>query len=201
MWGAALAGAYAVFVRFYHAAGGQIGLPGTIHPDFADTFARANYAAGLLILVGGLACLVLTHHALRRVPRRSPVAAGRTVPPWVLGPLCVAPVLLGAIYAGAHAISGVVTKLLDLAAPGTITYPGVFLEFDRTAVALWDILFYEPWFLAMGLCLYLSAWRYLRDHGATRAALRRLTWLCATGATALGGYSIWLVVTDITIIG
>ena len=41
----------------------------------------------------------------------------------------------------------------------------------------WDVLFYEPWFLVMGILLILTAWGYRVDptpHTATTTASRRL---------------------------
>ncbi|QVQ53652.1 hypothetical protein J4H86_07985 [Spiractinospora alimapuensis] len=200
LWGAGLAAGYAVLVRFYQAAGGEIGLSGTMKEEFAAGFGMASYAAGLLILLAGLACLVLTRPALRRVPRRSPVAAGGAVSPWILGPLCLAPVVAGGAYAVSHAISGTITKGMDLVNPGTVNYPDVWANLDRTSVALWDIFLYEPWFLAMGVCLLLSAWRYLRDHGASDALLRRLALGCVVVVVGLAAFSVWLTVMDMTVI-
>lgn len=200
LWGAGLAAGYAVLVRFYQAAGGEIGLPGTMKPEFAAELGMASYAAGLLILVGGLACLVLTRPVMRRVPRWSPVAAGDEVSPWILGPLCLAPVVAGGIYSASHAVFGIITKVMDLVSPGTVHYPDVWVNLDRTSAALWGILFYEPWFLVMGICLLLSAWRYLRDHGTSERLLARLGLGCGVAVVGLAAFSVWLTVMDVTVI-
>jgi hypothetical protein len=90
VWGIA----YAVFVRFYQAAGGTIGLAGRF--EDADGFRRASLFAGLLILVAGLGALALVRPWGLRIPR------------WLL----LAPALAGSVYAMAHALVAYVSKTL-----------------------------------------------------------------------------------------
>src|SRR5918999_1410671 len=52
LWGLGLAVFYAVFVRFYQAAGGRIGLPARITEP--ERMQQASYVAGLVVLVGGI---------------------------------------------------------------------------------------------------------------------------------------------------
>lgn len=198
-WGFGLAAGYAVFVRFYHAAGGTIGMPGRLEPSVAGDFAMASYLAGLLILVGGLACLYLALPRVRAIPRWFPSRPGEQIPAWLLAPLCLVPTLIGAVYAVAHALLGVTTKILDLFGVVWLEYSDLWQELDRTALALWDILFYEPWFLAMGVCLALCGLRYLRDLGFSAHAVRRLAWALAGGAVLLAVAGIGMLAMDGTL--
>ena len=156
-WGFALAVGYAVFVRFYQAAGGRIGLNGDPGPDVE----WASYVAGLLVLVGGAACLVLTRKQLRTVPRWVPGLAGREAPRRLVAALCVAPTLLGGVLAVAHGAGGGLAKALELAGAGRASiHPDATAPEPVVVDAVWEVLFYEPWFTAMGVCLLLSAVRY-----------------------------------------
>lgn len=67
-WGFALGVGYAVLVRFYHAAGGQIGVAGEVSEQYVATLQMVSYLTGLVILVGAGACLVLTHRQFRVFP-------------------------------------------------------------------------------------------------------------------------------------
>src|SRR5579859_443672 len=80
---------YAVFVRFYQAAGGTIGLDGPRPPGLS----WASYTAGVAILVGAAACAVLTMPSLRTVPAWSPIARGRRAPRWAVIAFCAVPAL------------------------------------------------------------------------------------------------------------
>jgi hypothetical protein len=160
-WGLGLAVFYAVFVRFYQAAGGRIGLPERITDP--DRVRFASYLAGLLILVGGAACVVLTRRRTAALPR-----------PLVLVAV-VAPVVAGGVFALAHGVAGVVMNVLDLTGVLTLDKP---LLADptpavRAADAWWNILFYQPWFVAMGVCLLLCARAYARAAGFGPSTVRR----------------------------
>ncbi|MBB4934825.1 hypothetical protein F4561_005719 [Lipingzhangella halophila] len=196
-WGFGLAVGYAVFVRFYHAAGGTIGIPGQL--ESPHVFAMASYLAGLLILVGGLACLYLALPRVRAIPRRFPWRPGEQIPAWLLVPLCLLPTLIGAVYAVAHALIGFSTKTLDLFGLVRLEYPDVWQNLDRTAMALWEIFFYEPWFLAMGVCLALCGLRYLRDLGLGARTVRSAAWALAGAAVLLAVAGTGALVLDGTL--
>jgi hypothetical protein len=178
-WGLGLAVFYAVFVRFYQAAGGRIGLPEQI--TNAGRFHLASYLAGLLILVGGAACVVLTRRWTPALPR-----------PLVLVTV-VAPVVTGGVFALAHGVAGVVMNVLDLT--GVITLDKPLLADPTPAVraadAWWNILFYQPWFAAMGACLLLCALAYARAVGIRPRTIRRAG--IAVAAVTAAGIALTLV--------
>lgn len=134
----------------------------------------ANYVAGLLILVGGLACLFLTQPRIRLIPGRSPVLAGKPIPRPLMLIGCLSPVLLGGVFAVAHGIAGIITQSMELCGVIHVDYPSDWVTLDVTELNLWSIFFYEPWFLAMGICLIFSALEYLRDTGSTEVTIRRM---------------------------
>lgn len=196
VWGLLLAVFYAVFVRFYQAAGGTIGLGGSVPRDL-PTFQFTSFVAGVVILLGGVACLVLTTPRLRRAPAWLPMSGGREVPAALLVPLCAVPVLVGGLYAVVHGLGGGVTKLLALLGVAQVPLPTeAWVNLDPVALFLWDLLLYEPWFLAMGVCLLLSLRRYATDEGVSRTAIQRAGRVCtalvAVGTTAF----VWMIVTD-----
>jgi hypothetical protein len=58
----------------------------------------------------------------------------------------------------------------------------------RAADAWWNILFYQPWFAAMGLCLLLCARAYARAAGFRPSTVRRAAigaLIAAVACTAL----------------
>jgi hypothetical protein len=171
-WGLGLAVFYAVFVRFYQAAGGRIGLPERITDPERLHF--ASYLAGLLILVGGAACFVLTRRWTATLPR-----------PLVLVAV-VAPVVAGGVFALAHGVAGVVMNVLDLTGVLTLDKPLLAdpTPAARAADAWWNILFYQPWFAAMGVCLLLCARAYVRAAGFGPSAVRRASVGAGAGALA-----------------
>jgi hypothetical protein len=186
VWGLVLAVLYAVLVRFYQASGGTIGLAGSV-PRYPDRLQAASYAAGVLILLGGLACLLLSAPFLRRFPGWLPLVGGRSVPAAVTTVLCAAPALAGGLYAIVHGIAGWTTKLLGLV---EIHYPvEAWARIDVTGMDVWSLLFYEPWFLAMDTCLVLSLGAFARASGARPSTLRRTGTLCGVivglGAVAM----------------
>ncbi|GIG71482.1 hypothetical protein [Phytomonospora endophytica] len=194
-WGFGVAAFYAIAVRFYQAAGGEIGMAGEMLPEHAAGAGMASYLAGLLILLGGVACLYLGLPEVRRIPRWFPVGGGREIPGVLLRPLCLTPVLVGAVFAVAHAFVGTTTKAAALLGVMEIPYPDVWAWIDEDATAWWDLAFYEPCFLLLGVFLHLSAVRYLRATG--REAVARWTTVvsavCAVGFAAVG---IWMVASD-----
>lgn len=194
-WGFAAAAFYAIFVRFYQAAGGQLGMAGEMLPEHAAGGRTASYLAGLLILLGGVACLYLALPAVRRIPRWFPLGGGREIPGAILRPLCLAPVLAGSVFAVAHAFTGMITKSLALLGVIEIPYPDVWAWHDTTASAWWDLLFYEPWFLLLGVLMHLAARRYLLDTGR-RSVTVWVTGLSAGLAVVLATVGVWMVATD-----
>lgn len=195
-WGLALAVFYAVFVRFYQAAGGTIGLGGSAPADPAALQA-ASYAAGLLILLGGVACLMLGYPLARCWPAWVPGVGARAVTPWLLVPLCAVPALVGGLFAVVHGLGGWSTKFLELVGVIDIAYPAdAWVTLDVTAMDLWSVLFYEPWFLAMGVSLCLSVRAYARSLGIGEKALRRATRGCLGLVAAGTAVTVWMVVFD-----
>ncbi|MFE4632987.1 hypothetical protein ACFRJ1_06365 [Streptomyces sp. NPDC056773] len=173
-WGFGLAVGYAVFVRFYQGAGGTIGVPGTSTPESLPSWYMANYVAGLIILLGGVACLFLTQPRVRTIPHRSPLLPGQQIPKPVMLAVCLSPVLLGGVFGVAHGIAGAFTQLLELCGAIEVNYPDDWATLNVTSMNLWNILFYEPWFVAMGVCLLGSARRYLRDTGSAEDVIDRV---------------------------
>ncbi|MFG2296379.1 hypothetical protein [Streptomyces sp. NPDC048603] len=173
-WGFGLAAGYAVFVRFYQGAGGTIGVPGTSTPESLPSWYMANYVAGLIILLGGVACLFLTQPRVRTIPHQSPVLPGKQIPKPLMLAACLSPVLLGGVFSVTHGVAGAFTHLLELCGAIEMDYPDDWETLNVTSMNLWNILFYEPWFIAMGVCLLCSALRYLRDTGSTEDAIGRV---------------------------
>ncbi|HEY1179169.1 MAG TPA: hypothetical protein VGF17_23695 [Phytomonospora sp.] len=194
-WGFGVAAFYAIAVRFYQAAGGELGLAGEMLPEHAADTRMASYLAGLLILLGGVACLYLGLPEVRRIPRWFPLGSGREIPGWLLRPLCLAPVVAGAVFAVAHAIVGFATKGAALLGVMEIPYPDAWARIDEEATAWWDIAFYEPCFVLLGVFLHLSAVRYLRATGRESVA-RWTTIVSAVCAVVFGAVGIWMVATD-----
>ncbi|MEV0644800.1 hypothetical protein AB0I28_06015 [Phytomonospora sp. NPDC050363] len=193
-WGFGFAAFYAIFVRFYQAAGGGLGMAGEMAPEHQAATQMSSYLAGLLILLGGVACLYLGVPAVRRIPRWFPVGGGREIPGTLLLPLCLTPVVAGAVFAVAHAVVGVSTKSLALLGVIDIAYPDAWARIDETATAWWDLAFYEPCFLVLGVCLHFSAVAYLRDTGRRTAAV--WTTRVSVGFVAvLAAVGVWMVAT------
>lgn len=194
--GFALAVFYAIFVRFYHAAGGTIGMGGMVPRD-PPTIQFASFVAGLIILLGGVGCLMLTRPALRCVPAWVPVFGGRELPTALLATLCGFPALVGGVYAVVHGLGGIVVNLLSVLGLAEIPIPaGVWLNLDSSTMAWWELFFYEPWFVAMGMCLLLSVRRYALDKGVAAATVRRVGFVCTGLALAGGAAFVWMIVTD-----
>lgn len=191
-WGLALGVWYAVFVRFYQASGGRIGLPGNIRSG--EGFHSASYWAGVLILVGGGACFALTNSSVRRWPRWVPAYGGKTWPRHLVTLLVLAPCALGGVFATMHGIGGLVTNALELCGAISIDRP---LVIDPSPAVtregdLWNLFVYEPWFLAMGLTLLAAVWNHVVGSGWSRLHVRRLfvaIWV------AVAGLSLFAIIT------
>jgi hypothetical protein len=145
--------AYAVLVRGYQGLGGTIGLSGTFeHPE---AMRRASLLAGAGILLVGIGALALVRPWGARLPR------------W----LVIAPALAGSAYAAAHALTAYVTKPLHLLGVVHLRFEG-WATRRETSQFLWDLLFYEPWFLGLGILVTLGAVHHHRRTGGSARARR-----------------------------
>ena len=168
-WAAYAAGAwaiaYAVAVRGYQAAGGTLGLPGTF--DDPDAMRRASLLAGVGILLAGVGALALVRPWGLRLPR------------W----LVIVPALAGSALAASHALTAYVTKPLHLLGAIQLDFKG-WAHVDEQALIWWDLLFYEPWFLGLGVLVTLGALHHHERTGGSEAARHRL--VVGTAAATLG---------------
>lgn len=162
---------YAVFVRFYQAAGGAIGMSGLPrNPELG--FYMASYLAGVLIMICGFILLGLVKPWGRTVPAWVPWIAGKPIHRAII----LIPTLLCTAFLLAHGASGIVTRALFLAGIISINLPEQYwIDIDLHGMALWDLLVYEPWFLVMGLLSGLTAAHYAQASGISLSALRRGT--------------------------
>jgi hypothetical protein len=158
--------AYAVGVRFYQAAGGTVGLPGTLEDP--DAVRLASLLAGIGILLAGLGALALVRPWGLRFPRL----------------LVEIPALIGAGYAVAHALVAYVTKPLHLAGVVELEFRG-WARVDESGLIWWDLLFYEPWFLGLGVLVTLGVVHHHRRTGGSERGLRRLLGVAAAWTLAL----------------
>jgi hypothetical protein len=171
----AWAAAYAIGVRGYQGLGGTLGLAGT----FADPagMRRASLVAGAGILLVGFGALAFVRPWGLKLPR------------W----LVIVPALTGSAYAAAHALTAYITKPLDAAGVIELHFHG-WAHRDETAQFLWDLCFYEPWFLGLGVLVTLGALHHHRRTGGSARTERRLVALTVVGALALTAYAVALVV-------
>ncbi|MEC0175087.1 DUF3995 domain-containing protein [Paenibacillus favisporus] len=164
--GCLLAVMYAVIVRFYQAAGGTIGLPGKLANP--EGFQMASYIAGVAVMLAGFFLLGLVKPWGKKVPQWVPLIGGRSIHPL----LFLVPTLIGSAFVTAHGVSGVITKFLHLVGAITIHFPG-WNVIDIHGLIIWDLLFYEPWFIVMGILASLAAWNYAHDFQKLRPFLKR----------------------------
>ena len=165
---AAWAIAYAVGVRFYHAAGGTIGLSGT--PDDPGAWHQASFNAGVFLLLVGLGSLAFVQRW------------GLWIPRW----LVIVPALTGSAVALAHGLTAYVTKPLHAMDVITIDFRG-FNADNETSLILWDLLFYEPWFLGLGALVTAGALYHHDRTGGSRVGRRGLL-----AYTALATLAVWV---------
>jgi hypothetical protein len=173
---AAWAAAYAVGVRFYHAAGGEIGLHSTF--ENPGEFQRASLNAGIFLLLVGIGALAFVRPWGLKLPR------------W----LVIVPALAGSAVAIAHALTAYVTKPLHALGVIEIEFAGQ-TEIDERALILWDLLFYEPWFLGLGLLVTAGALHHHERTGGSRLGRRGLLALTAAATLAVWIYACVVVVT------
>ena len=167
--------AYAVGVRGYQGLGGTLGLAGTFEDP--DAMRQASLIAGLGILLVAIGALALVRPWGLRLPR------------W----LVIVPALTGSVYAMTHALTAYVTKPLHALGVVELRFDG-WAQRDETAQFLWDLLFYEPWFLGLGVLVTLGTLHHHRRTGGSLRAERRLVILTASATLALTALSCAVVV-------
>ena len=170
----AWAAAYAIGVRGYHGLGGTVGLAGTFEDP--DGMRQASLIAGAGILLVGVGALAFARPWGLRLPR------------W----LVIVPALAGSAYAAAHALTAYVTKPLHALGVVELRFDG-WAQRDETAQFLWDLMFYEPWFLGLGVLVTLGAVHHHRRTGGSARAERRLVALTVLATLALTAFSCALV--------
>ncbi|MBS4200860.1 DUF3995 domain-containing protein [Bacillus sp. FJAT-49732] len=160
---------YAVFVRFLEATGGGI-ISTYGQMEDPEALAMASYIAGVAIMFCGFCLLGLVRPWGKKVPQWIPLIGEKNIHPLVL----LTPTLLGTAFLLAHAVSGMLTKAFFLAGIITIDFPG-WAELNTRSLALWDLFFYEPWFLIMGLLAGLSAAHYALTSAIRLTVIKRFT--------------------------
>ncbi|MBB6733956.1 DUF3995 domain-containing protein [Cohnella zeiphila] len=163
--GCAWALLYAVLIRFYQAAGGTIGLPGTIHDP--DAFRQASYNAGVAITVCAFILLALANPGRRALFPRIPWIGRRRVQRFAL----LAPTLFFSCILLAHGVAGMLRNVLFLTGSISIDLP-LFDTVNLRLFSLWDLLVYELWFLIMGVLSGLAAAHYAQSSGVSPSAIR-----------------------------
>ena len=121
---------YALGVRLYQGLGGTIGLAGRSR---TPGMRRASLRPARILAVG-IGALAFVRPWGLQLPR------------W----LVIVPALAGSAYAMAHALTAYVTKPLDALGVDRPRVPRLGGR-RRGAQFLWDLLFYEPWFLLLGV--------------------------------------------------
>jgi hypothetical protein len=167
--------AYAVGVRGYQGLGGTLGLSGT----FSDPagMRRASLAAGAFLLLVGIAALALVRPWGLRLPR------------W----LVLVPALAGSSFAMAHALTAYVTKPLHALDIIQLEFEG-WARRNETSQFLWDLLFYEPWFLLLGMLVTLASVHHFRRTGGSAAGSWRLLALTTLATVLLTAWACALVI-------
>ena len=131
-------------------------------------FERASLQAGAFLLLVGIGALAFVRPWGLRLPR------------W----LVIVPALAGSVFAMAHALTAYVTKPLHLLGATDLEFRG-WRTLDEGEMIAWDLLFYEPWFLALGLLVTAGALHHHRRTGGSEAARRRLVAVTAAGTLGL----------------
>jgi hypothetical protein len=167
--------AYALGVRLYQALGGTVGLAGTFEDP--EGMRRASLAAAGGILLVGVGSLALVRPWGLRLPR------------W----LVIAPALAESAYVASHALTAYATKPLHAFGVVELQFRG-WATRDETAQFAWDLLFYEPWFLGLGVLVTLGALHHHRRTGGSARAAHRLAWLTVGGVLLLSAIACAIVV-------
>ena len=105
----------------------------------------------------------------------------------------IVPALVGSAYAMAHALTAYVTKPLDALDVVHLRFDG-WATRNQTGQFLWDLLFYEPWFLGLGVLVTLGAIHHHRRTGGSAHTEHRLLVLTAAAAIALTAIACGIVV-------
>ncbi|KKO54812.1 DUF3995 domain-containing protein [Paenibacillus sp. DMB20] len=162
---------YAVFVRFYQAAGGTIGLSAPIVDPTGGIY-KASYVVGVIIMLCGFILLGLVKPWGRVVPSWVPWIGGASIYRGFL----LFPTLICSVFLIAHGAAGIITRVLFLAGLITLKMPQAFSgDVDMRVDAFWDLFVYQPWFFIMGILSGLSAAHYVQTRGVALSALRRGT--------------------------
>jgi hypothetical protein len=167
--------AYAIGVRGYQGLGGTLGLPGSFEDPAA--MRQASLLAGAGILLIGLGALSLVRPWGMRIPR------------WLI----IIPALTGSAYAAGHALIAYITKTLHLLGVIDLEFRG-WAELDEDALFLWDLLFYEPWFLGLGVLVTLGTVHHFRRTGGSPEGALRLLAVTAAATLALTVYGCVLLI-------
>jgi hypothetical protein len=171
----AWAAAYAIGVRGYQGLGGTLGLSGTFQDPAG--MRQASLIAGVGILLVALGALAFVRPWGLRLPR------------W----LVIVPALTGSAYAAAHALTAYITKPLHAAGVVHLHFDG-WAHRNETAQFLWDLCFYEPWFLGLGVLVTLGALHHYRRTGGSARGQRRLVLVTVLAALAVTAFACALVV-------
>jgi hypothetical protein len=156
--------AYALCVRLYQGLGGTVGVAGTFQDPAGMRRASLIAAAGILLV--GVGSLALVRPWGTRLPR------------W----LVMVPALAGSAYAASHALTAYVTKPLHALGVIQLEFHG-WATRHEAAQFVWDLLFYEIWFLGLGVLVTLGTLHHQRRMGGPVQVRRRL--LTATAVTTL----------------
>ena len=171
----AWAAAYAIGVRGYQGLGGTLGLAGTFEDP--DAMRQASLIAGLGLLLVAIGALALVRPWGLRLPRR----------------LVIVPALVGSAYVMAHALTAYVTKPLHALGVVELRFDG-WAQRDETAQFLWDLTFYEPWFLGLGVLVTLATLHHHRRTGGSVRGERQILILTASATLILTALSCAVVV-------
>lgn len=158
---------YAVFVRFYQAAGGTIGLSAPI-VDTTGGIYIASYVVGVIIMLCGFVLLGLVKPWGKVVPSWIPWIGGLSIYRGFL----LFPTLLCSVFLLAHGAAGIITRGLFLAGFINLKMPTFSGEVDMRIDALWDLFVYQPWFFIMGVLAGLSAAHYAQARDVSLSALK-----------------------------
>jgi hypothetical protein len=130
---------------------------------------RASLLAGLFLMAVGVGALAFVRPWGLRLPK------------W----LVIAPALAGAAFAGGHALVAYITKPLHAAGVIDLEFKG-WTKVSETGLIAWDLLFYEPWFLALAVATTLGALYHHRRTGGSLRSARRLLAATVAGAVVIG---------------
>lgn len=178
---------YAVFVRFYQAAGGPIGMAG--EPVDLEAFYMASYIAGVEIVLCGFILIGLVKPWGKVLPEWVPFLGGRKIPRLVV----LLPTLAFTAFLIAHGVAGIVTKALYLGGVITMHFTG-WSVLDAHSLALWDLLFYEPWFVIMGVLSGLTAAHYAQSTCGSLSSWRRNTIIYLIAVFLLTALMVYMII-------